>query len=39
MNLLPWRTTDDPTARQGEILSTAIAGCEDLAGTIDELLT
>jgi NtrC-family two-component system sensor histidine kinase KinB len=36
--LLLGERPDDLTARQGEILSTAIAGCEDLAGTIDELL-
>ena len=36
--LLLGERPDDLTSRQGEILSTAIAGCEDLAGTIDELL-
>jgi NtrC-family two-component system sensor histidine kinase KinB len=36
--LLLGERPDDLTPRQREVLSTASAGCEDLAGTIDELL-
>ena len=36
--LLLGERPDDLTPRQREVLSAASAGCEDLAGTIDELL-
>lgn len=36
--LLLGERSDDLSARQREILSTAILGCEELAATIDELL-